>query len=285
MLEIANWLGQLGLGRYAQRFAENEIDLSVLPHLTDQDLKEMDIPLGHRRKILAAISKSVATAPQPPKPLAQMRPKISETAERRQVTVLFADLAGSTELSAHMDPEDLREIISNYQKCVAETVRRFDGFVAKYMGDGVLAYFGYPQAHEDDAERAVSAGLDLIERVAALNAPVPLQSRVGIATEVVVVGDMVGSGEAQERGIIGETPKSGGASTVRRGAQYGHHRRGYAEASRKFVRIAGPWSQRDQGHFRRGPRVGGAAAKLGGKPVRGDARGWPDCPRRARRRT
>ena len=206
MLEIANWLGQLGLGRYAQRFAENEIDLSVLPHLTDQDLKEMDIPLGHRRKILAAISKSVATAPQPPKPLAQMRPKISETAERRQVTVLFADLAGSTELSAHMDPEDLREIISNYQKCVAETVRRFDGFVAKYMGDGVLAYFGYPQAHEDDAERAVSAGLDLIERVAALNAPVPLQSRVGIATEVVVVGDMVGSGEAQERGIIGETP-------------------------------------------------------------------------------
>jgi class 3 adenylate cyclase len=205
--QIANWLGQLGLGRYAQRSAENEIDVSVLPHLTDQDLKEMGIPLGHRRKILAAISERVATTPPPPsKPSAQMKPMISDAAERRQVTVLFADLVGSTELSAHMDPEDLREIISNYQKCVAKTVRRFDGFVAKYMGDGVLAYFGYPQAHEDDAERAVSAGLDLIAGVAALKAPVPLQCRVGIATGIVVVGDMVGSGEAQERGIIGETP-------------------------------------------------------------------------------
>ena len=119
---------------------------------------------------------------------------------------MFSDLVGSTALSARMDPEDLREVISAYQKCVAETVRRFGGFVAKYMGDGVLVYFGYPQAHEDDAERAVRAGLELIAAVTALKSPVSLQTRVGIATGLVVVGDLIGSGEAQERGIVGETP-------------------------------------------------------------------------------
>ena len=119
---------------------------------------------------------------------------------------MFSDLVGSTALSARMDPEDLREVISAYQRCVAETVRRFGGFVAKYMGDGVLIYFGYPQAHEDDAERAVRAGLQLIAAVTALKSPVLLQTRVGIATGLVVVGDLIGSGEAQERGIVGETP-------------------------------------------------------------------------------
>jgi class 3 adenylate cyclase/predicted ATPase len=205
--EIADWLGRLGLGQYAQRFAENEIDVSVLPHLTDQDLKDIGVPLGHRRKILAAICEA-AVAPQaiPESFAASVMPKAADAAERRQVTVMFADLVGSTELSARMDPEDLREIISTYQKCVTETVRRFDGFVARYMGDGVLAYFGYPRAHEDDAERAVRAGLNLIEELVALKAPVVLQVRVGIATGLVVVGDLVGAGEAQERGIIGETP-------------------------------------------------------------------------------
>jgi class 3 adenylate cyclase len=129
-----------------------------------------------------------------------------DRAERRQVTVLFSDLVGSTALSARMDPEDLREVISAYQKCVAETVQRFGGFVAKYMGDGVLVYFGYPQAHEDDAERAVRAGLELIAAVGSLKSSVSLQSRVGVATGLVVVGDLVGSGDAQERGIVGETP-------------------------------------------------------------------------------
>ena len=119
---------------------------------------------------------------------------------------MFSDLVGSTALSARMDPEDLREVISAYQKCVAETVQRFGGFVAKYMGDGVLVYFGYPQAHEDDAERAVRAGLELIAAVGALKSGAPLQTRVGIATGLVVVGDLIGSGEAQERGIVGETP-------------------------------------------------------------------------------
>jgi class 3 adenylate cyclase len=205
MQNIADWLAKLGMPEYAERFAENGVDISVLPHLTDQDLKDIGILLGHRRKMLAAI-KEFAAAAGGPATAADMEPKRHELAERRQVTVLFSDLVGSTALSERMDPEDLREIISQYQRCVAETVDRFDGFVAKYMGDGVLAYFGYPQAHEDDPERAVRAGLDLIAGVAALKTPVLLQSRVGIATGIVVVGDLVGSGEAQERGIVGETP-------------------------------------------------------------------------------
>jgi class 3 adenylate cyclase len=203
--QIASWLTRLGLGQYAQHFAENEIDASVLPYLKEQDLKDIGIPLGHRRKILAAIGERGGLKSAIAEPAAT-EPKASVAAERRQVTVVFSDLVGSTALSGCMDPEDLREIISAYQRCVAETVSRFGGFVAKYMGDGVLVYFGYPEAHEDDAERAVWAGLELITTVASLNAPVRLQVRVGIATGVVVVGDLIGSGEAQERGIVGETP-------------------------------------------------------------------------------
>ena len=206
MQQIADWLEKLGLGHYAQTFAENEIDVSVLPHLADQDLKDMGVPLGPRRKILAAIGKNVDAAQVTPEPAARAEQKPQDTAERRQVTVMFSDLVGSTALSAHMDPEDLREVISAYQKSVAETVRRFGGFVAKYMGDGVLVYFGYPLAHEDDAERAVRAGLEAVAAVTALKSPASLQTRVGIATGMVVVGDIIGSGEAQERGIVGETP-------------------------------------------------------------------------------
>ena len=206
MQQIAEWLEKLGLSEYAQRFAENGIDVSVLRHLTDQDLKDIGVLLGHRRKMLAAIGELAGAAPLPPEPTARAEPKPQDTAERRQVTVMFSDLVGSTALSARMDPEDLREVISAYQKCVAETVRRFGGFVAKYMGDGVLVYFGYPQAHEDDAERAVRAGLELIAAVGGLKTAAPLQTRVGIATGLVVVGDLIGSGEAQERGIVGETP-------------------------------------------------------------------------------
>ena len=173
MQQIADWLEKLGLGQYAQTFAENEIDVSVLPHLTDQDLKDMGVPLGPRRKILAAISKNADAAQVTPEPTARAEQKRQDTAERRQVTVMFSDLVGSTALSARMDPEDLREVISAYQQCVAETVRRFGGFVAKYMGDGVLIYFGYPQAHEDDAERAVRAGLELVAAVSDLKTHAP----------------------------------------------------------------------------------------------------------------
>jgi class 3 adenylate cyclase len=204
MEEIADWLEKLGMSEYTQSFAEHRIDVSVLRHLTDQDLKDIGIPLGHRRKILAAIGELTGTAPATPK-FAGTEPG-ADAAERRQITVMFSDLVGSTALSARMDPEDLREVISAYQKCVAETVQRFDGFVARYMGDGALVYFGYPQAHEDDAERAIRAGLELIKAVTELKSRASLQARVGIATGLVVVGDLIGWGEAQERGIVGETP-------------------------------------------------------------------------------
>ena len=209
MQQIADWLQKLGLGQYAQRFAENDINFAVLPHLTDQDLKELGVAsLGHRRQLLLAIAElngiQKGAVQRPSSTDVPIAPH--DTAERRQVTVMFSDLVGSTALSARMDPEDLREVISAYQKCVAETVRRFGGFVAKYMGDGVLVYFGYPQAQEDDAAQAVRAALDLIAAVTALKSPASLQTRVGIATGMVVVGDLIGSGEAQERGIVGETP-------------------------------------------------------------------------------
>jgi class 3 adenylate cyclase len=168
MQQIAQWLEKLGLSEYAQRFAENGIDVSVLQHLTDQDLKDIGVLLGHRRKMLAAIGELSGAAPLLAEPAARSDSKPQDTAERRQVTVMISDMVGSTALSARMDPEDLRDIISAYQKCVAEIVDRFDGFVAKYMGDGVLVYFGYPEAHEDDAERAARAGLELIAAVAGL---------------------------------------------------------------------------------------------------------------------
>jgi class 3 adenylate cyclase len=165
MQQIADWLEKLGMSEYAQRFAENGISVAALRHLTDQDLKDIGVLLGHRRLMLAAIRELPGEPPQTPKTVPTGEANAQDTAERRQVTVMFSDLVGSTALSARMDPEDLREIISAYQKCVAGTVQRFGGFVAKYMGDGVLIYFGYPQAHEDDAERAVRAGLELIQPV------------------------------------------------------------------------------------------------------------------------
>ena len=209
--QITDWLEKLALGQYAKCFAENEIDFSILGDLTDQDLEKIGVaPLGHRRKLLRAIAELSSVEKGTPAVTAEgaapVAPQPRDAAERRQVTVMFSDLVGSTVLSARMDPEDLREVISAYQKCVAETVGRFGGFVAKYMGDGVLVYFGYPQAHEDDAERAVRAGLELIATVTALKAGTPLQTRVGIATGLVVVGDLIGSGSAQEQAVVGETP-------------------------------------------------------------------------------
>ena len=211
MQQIADWLKKLGMSEYAERFAESDIDIDVLSELTDDDFDRLGVSLGHRRKLLRAIrelsaspiaasTERQASAPTVPEPA----PK--DTAERRQVTVMFSDLVGSTALSARMDPEDLREVISAYQKSVAETVQRFGGFVAKYMGDGVLIYFGYPQAHEDDAERAVRAALELVVAVSGLKTHAPLQTRVGIATGLVVVGDLIGSGVSQEQAIVGETP-------------------------------------------------------------------------------
>jgi class 3 adenylate cyclase len=210
MQQITDWLEKLNLGQYAQRFADNDIDVSVLGHLTDADLEKIGVSLGHRRKILAAIAELPGASASKHEPADRVGLKPQETAERRQVTVMFSDLVGSTALSARMDPEDLREVISAYQKCVAETVQRLGGFVAKYMGDGVLVYFGYPQAHEDDAERAVRAGLELMKAISDLKTHAPLQTRVGIATGLVVVGDLIGLGASQEQAIVGETPNLAG---------------------------------------------------------------------------
>jgi class 3 adenylate cyclase len=196
-MDIVFWLRSLGLGKYEAAFRENEIDETVLPSLTHENLKELGVTaLGHRVKLLDAIAalradKNAAPATSPSPAAVDAAPR--DTAERRQATVLFSDLVGSTALSARMDPEDLREVISAYQKCVAETVQRPGGVVAKFMGDGVLVYFGYPQAHEDDAERAVRAGLELVA-VGALKTHAPLQTRVGIARGLVIVGDPIGSG-------------------------------------------------------------------------------------------
>ena len=181
--------------------------------MTQEDLKEIGVgPVGHRRILLEAIAALRADAsgkaPSADVAITSTAPSVSpeDRAERRQVTVMFSDLVGSTALSARMDPEDLREVISAYQKSVAETVGRVGGFIAKYMGDGVLVYFGYPQAHEDDAERAVRAGLELVAAVSSLKTHAALQTRVGIATGLVVVGDLIGSGASQEQAIVGETP-------------------------------------------------------------------------------
>lgn len=209
-MDVKGWLRKLGLAQYEATFRENEIDDTVLPRLTADDLKDLGVgSVGNRRKLLDAIAalrvEASASTPLSHAPLVA-KEAAEDAAERRQITVMFSDLVGSTALSARMDPEDLREVISAYQRCVAENVRRFGGFVARYLGDGVLIYFGYPQAHEDDAERAVRAGLALIDALATLPAPEPLLVRIGAATGTVVVGDLVGSGQAQEHDIVGETP-------------------------------------------------------------------------------
>jgi class 3 adenylate cyclase len=167
-VDIAEWLHGLGLQQYEQSFRENAIDGAVLPELTADDLKDLGVSLvGHRRKLLAAIA--ALRSESGPEPRAEARDVVDTSiAERRHLTVVFCDLVGSTALSGRYDPEDLREIEGVYQRCVADTVARFAGFIAKYMGDGVLVYFGYPEAHEDDAERAVRAGLAVIDAVESL---------------------------------------------------------------------------------------------------------------------
>src|SRR5215468_3927868 len=206
MEQIADWLRKLGMSEYAERFAANDIEIDILHELTDRDLERLGISLGHRRRILRAIRE--LGGPTPAASQTAVAPPGHDSAERRQLTVMLCDLVGSTALSVKLDPEDLRGIIAGYHRCCTELVECNGGFVARYMGDGVLAYFGYPQAHEYDAERAVRAGLALVEAVHRLEtaAGVPLQARVGIATGLVVVGDLIGAGAAQEQPVVGETP-------------------------------------------------------------------------------
>jgi class 3 adenylate cyclase/tetratricopeptide (TPR) repeat protein len=206
-MDVAAWLKDLKLERYLPAFRDNDIDAEVLLKLTAEDLISIGVTsVGHRRKLLDAIAalrtataSAAVTAPAP-------GGAASADAERRLLTVMFCDVVGSTALSTRYDPEDLRELIGQYHRAVAETVDRFEGFVAKYMGDGVLVYFGYPQAHEDDAEQAVCAALAVIEAVGRLPAHEDLRVRLGVATGLAVVGDLIGAGAAQERAVVGETP-------------------------------------------------------------------------------
>jgi class 3 adenylate cyclase len=191
-MDLGSWLRSLGLAQYEAAFRENAIHEAILPKLTAEDLRDIGVTaVGHRRVLLDAIA---ALRGETPNRVDRALPD----AERRQLTVMFCDLVGSTALSGRLDPEDMRAVIGTYHRCCTELIERNGGFVAKYIGDGVLAYFGYPQAHEHDAERAVRAGLTLVEAVPSLAtaAGAPLQVRVGIATGLVVVGDLIGSGES-----------------------------------------------------------------------------------------
>jgi len=207
-MDVAEWLRGLGLEQYLPAFRDNDIDGEVLRRLTGEDLRELGVTsIGHRRRILDAIAALGGLLPNASETAASRGPPESTEAERRQLTVMFCDLVGSTPLSSRLDPEDLREVIAAYHGAVAEVVTRFEGCVSRYMGDGVLVYFGYPRAHEDDAERAVRARLGAIDAVGRLDVKsVKLQTRVGIASGLVVVGDLIGAGSAQEQSVVGETP-------------------------------------------------------------------------------
>jgi class 3 adenylate cyclase len=276
-VEIAAWLNSLGMQQYEEAFRENAIDAAVLPELTSGDLKDLGVSLvGHRRKLLAAIAALRSNGGPVTEPAAT-----ALTAERRQLTVMFCDLVGSTALSTRLDPEDLRDIIAAYHRAVAEIVAGYGGFVAKYMGDGVLVYFGYPQAHEDDAERAVRAGLGAIDAVGRLDVKsVKLQARVGIATGLVVVGDLIGEGSAQEQSVVGETPNLAARLQV------------LAEPDAVVIaagtrRLIGDLfdyrsrHRRGQGHRHAGAGLAGIAPERRRESVRGIARigidpaGWP----------
>ncbi|MEK9662238.1 MAG: AAA family ATPase, partial [Alphaproteobacteria bacterium] len=208
---IAQWLDGIGLGRYAQAFADNDIDFANLPLLTEEDFRELGLSIGHRRTLQAAIGRlpadgASAEVESDKRSAARGRVTAPE-AQRRQLTVLFCDLVGSTALASRLDPEDMRDLLRRYQDCCATVVARHEGFVAKFMGDGVYAYFGYPKAHEDDAERAVQAALDIVAAIEALRADVAgIEVRVAVATGNVAVGDLIGEAAAEETNVVGEAP-------------------------------------------------------------------------------
>ena len=207
MTGITEWLASIGLDEYSQRFVDNGVDLSVVPDLTEQDLKDLGVLLGHRRKIMRAAAELDQTASTSQKTPASQMPSDRE-GERRHLTMMFCDLVGSSALSARLDPEDMRRVISSYHACIGEVIGRYEGMIARYMGDGVLAYFGYPRAQEDDAERAVRAGLALVEELPKLRLHVEtvLQARIGIATGTVVVSELLINKALAEQAVVGETP-------------------------------------------------------------------------------
>ena len=284
-MDVAAWLKGLGLERYVPAFRDNEVDAEVLPNLTADDLIGLGVTsIGHRRKLLDAIAALGAEGLPPSATAAPHDAPAPADAERRQLTVMFCDLVGSTALASRLDPEDLREVLGAYHAAVAEVVAGFGGYVAKYMGDGVLAYFGYPQAQEHDAEQAVRAGLALVDRVGRLESgAAQLASRVGIATGLVIVGDLIGSGEAQERGVVGETPNLAARLQEIAPAERGAGRRKHAAAGRRSVRLSRSRRRRGEGAGRAGAGLASAARKHGREPFRGVALGNADPAHRPRR--
>ena len=214
MGDVGQWLERLDLGQYADVFRENDIDLDLVSELTEDDLRELGLSLGHRRKLLKAIaglsdgSDAAPSAAAEGQAATRLDRYPRSDAERRQLTVMFCDLVGSTAMSEALDPEDLRAVIGAYQDACAGVIARYEGFIARYMGDGLLVYFGYPVAHEDDAERAVRVGLDVLAAVPELKVQtgLDLQIRIGVATGLVVAGDIIGEGASEERAVLGETP-------------------------------------------------------------------------------
>ena len=211
MTSTAEWLKSIGLGEYAQRFDENAIELSILRDLTEQDLKELGVLLGHRRKMLRAIAElgdanSIAST----RPATEPKSEPRDEAERRHLTVVFCDLVGSTALSTRLDPEDMWRVVASYHAAIGAVIGRYQGMIAQYMGDGVLAYFGYPVAQEDSAVQAVRAALEIVDAVTTLRTDVgaALQVRIGIATGTVVVSELLINEISAEQATIGETPIS-----------------------------------------------------------------------------
>jgi class 3 adenylate cyclase/predicted ATPase len=209
MTRLQQWLETIGLGQYGGLFAENDIDCDVLPDLDEHDLERLGVSVGHRKKLLRAIAEDWSLRPRTSERLDEVRRLVGATkAERRHLTVLFCDVVGSTALSTRLDPEDLRKVLLEFQTCCGAAIRRYGGHIARFMGDGVLAYFGFPSAHEDDAERAAKAALQITTTVSALGTSpaTRLEVRIGIATGLVVVGDLIGEGPAQEFALVGEAP-------------------------------------------------------------------------------
>ncbi len=268
-MDVGDWLRGVGLGQYETVFRHNEIDSEVLRELTVDDLVALGVDLvGHRRKLLAAIAALRGPPTNAAAPTAQGTK--STDAQRRQLTVMFVDLVGSTTLSGRLDPEDMSLVITGYQNTVTGVVTRFHGHVAKYMGDEILCYFGWPNAHEDDAERAVRTGMAIMAAMTGLRTPAgePLSARIGIATGLVVVGDLIGAGAAQEEAVVGETPNL--AARLQGLAAPGQII--LAETTRRLIGnafvVADSGSQMPQGNRRRGSRLRGDRRTGRRKPLR-----------------
>src|SRR4051812_16035542 len=202
-MTIAEWLQSVGLSKYAALFEEHEITVDILPHLTSADVERLHLPIGSQRRLTVELQKLAATPIGADRVVPEPRPTVAGGAERRQLTVMFCDIVGSTALAERLDPEELRDLLQRYRKTCRDVVARYDGQVAQYLGDGLLVYFGWPTAHEDDAERGVRSALEMVQAVRAIAAASPLAIRISLATGPVVVGD---TADTDAKLAVGETP-------------------------------------------------------------------------------